>query len=97
MSIAAENAIDRAKVRLDAMGKAEGDCQTAIEGLLATVQAAVGCSDSDRLLAIECMWEVLAEMTEAARSAVEDEISDHERRIEDAEWRDLNRSSPVVL
>lgn len=93
----AEDAIDRAKNRLDAIDKAEGDCQTAIEELLGKLQSVVGCTDKDRLRAIECMWETLSDMTFDVRSDLRRDIGQHEDDINAADFADLNRSAPVTL
>ena len=92
-----EYARDAAQRRLKAIDAAEGECQTAIEAMLATLQVAVGCTDKDRLHAIECMWETLSDMTYDARREIENEIVEIDDAIAEAEDIDLRRSIPVRL
>jgi transposase len=97
MTLQTEYAIDRARNRLDALRKAESDCKETIRKLLHGLQAATGCRDKDRVGAAEAIADALADMTYDAREAIDEEISHLERSVEDAEWADLNRSSPVTL
>ncbi len=88
---------DGAKSRLDAMDKAEGDCQAIVEKAMADLAKAVGASDRDLRLAYDAMYDTLSDLTYDARQAVEREISACDDRIGNAEWEELERSSPVVL
>lgn len=96
MTVQAEYAIDRAKNRLDAIQKAEGECQTAIEEAIAKLATIVGCSSKDANRTTEAAWEAVGELTSDIRSDLERDIGRHEDAISSDEWLDMNRSRPVL-
>lgn len=89
--------LDRARNRLDAIEKAEGDAQDAIRAAVDALAKAIKANAKDARYTVERIEEELADFTLNARADLEREISQHELALSELEHADVRRSSPVTL